>query len=551
MTRSLRAPAIVLTTLAIILTLASVAGQVTPDGRGDEGSAVWLALSLARDGDRMVAESDRARARQLTTSAPADAVESLLPAPAPARTQIYALAAAPLARALGVNGLLLLNILLLVGVMAAGSAYLAAGGEPGAALGFTLAFIAGSAIPAHVAWLGASWFNGALVFLAWFLAVYREVAPPVLPHRPGLLKGTGALGVSALLLGLVAGPEPVLAPLVVPLLILVWSREGRTTALATLALFAAGMLTAAWWSGPQLAVPAGAGTGGQIPATSFLVGRHVGLVPFFFPVLVSLGLWLAAAWRAQSWQWTLVGAAVVIAVTSVWMAPYGWAGEGAGPLGNRAFLPVTLALFFLTPAVTSWRPAAVAFLGGATFVAPMLLSPAGAARVPWVVAQQGLLRALPVEVSLSRNLPAAFELDPPRVYDLGGVRVMALDDNSWPPEPDRIWVRGGDRADFVVETDAPVQTLSLLLHALGRSRVTVSTVAARATVEVEAGTGRTVQLPVRVTRTARGYASTVRVASSGGAVPAIVVPGGSRDRRYLGVQVQFAPTTVAPAGQGQ
>ena len=47
---------------------------------------------------------------------------------------------------------------------AAGPAHLSAGGEPGPALGYTAAFIAVLGIPVQVAWLGASWFNSALVF---------------------------------------------------------------------------------------------------------------------------------------------------------------------------------------------------------------------------------------------------------------------------------------------------------------------------------------------------------------------------------------------------
>ena len=47
---------------------------------------------------------------------------------------------------------------------AAGSACLSAGGEPGPAVGYTVAFIAVLAIPVHVARLGASWLNWALVF---------------------------------------------------------------------------------------------------------------------------------------------------------------------------------------------------------------------------------------------------------------------------------------------------------------------------------------------------------------------------------------------------
>ena len=109
-TRSPRAPAIVLTTLAIALTLDSVAGQVTPDGRGDEGLATWLAESQARDDERLLTESGLTPHWELSTCAHSDAVVPVLPAGAPPRTQIFALASEPLARTLGAKGLLVLNV---------------------------------------------------------------------------------------------------------------------------------------------------------------------------------------------------------------------------------------------------------------------------------------------------------------------------------------------------------------------------------------------------------------------------------------------------------
>jgi len=60
---------------------------------------------------------------------------------------LYPLVAAPFVRVLGLNGLLVLHVLLLFGVCACGHAFLAARSRPGPALLFTLAFVALNLVP--------------------------------------------------------------------------------------------------------------------------------------------------------------------------------------------------------------------------------------------------------------------------------------------------------------------------------------------------------------------------------------------------------------------
>lgn len=109
-TRRACASAIVLATLAVALTLASIAGQVTPEGRADEGLAAWLAESLARDDERPLIGSEETLRRELFTCAHSAAVVPVLPSGAPPRTQVFALASEPLARTLGAKGLLVLQV---------------------------------------------------------------------------------------------------------------------------------------------------------------------------------------------------------------------------------------------------------------------------------------------------------------------------------------------------------------------------------------------------------------------------------------------------------
>src|SRR5205814_8377318 len=56
----------------------------------------------------------------------------------------------------------------------------------------------------------------------------------------------------------------------------------------------------------------------------FLVGRHFGFVPYFFPGLVAIGLWLASRDRGQPWR-ILVALAVAGSVLALLVfAPYSW-----------------------------------------------------------------------------------------------------------------------------------------------------------------------------------------------------------------------------------
>src|SRR5262249_16350358 len=95
----------------------------------------------------------------------------------------------------------------------------------------------------------------------------------------------------------------------------------------------------------------------------FVVGRHFGLVPYFFPAVLPLGLWLASRQRFQAFRvlafLALAGSVAALLV----FFPYTWSG-GGGPPGNRYFLSLYPVLFFLIPSA-SMGAALVAWIGGA------------------------------------------------------------------------------------------------------------------------------------------------------------------------------------------
>src|SRR5262245_22334998 len=114
------------------------------------------------------------------------------------KAMIYPLVAAPFVRLLGLNGFLVLNVLLLFGVGVCGYTFLAAGSRPGPALAFTLAFIAAACVPVYAVFLLPEVFNFALVTFAYFLWLYKEVAPR---RDGGLLTGVGSDIAAAVLIG--------------------------------------------------------------------------------------------------------------------------------------------------------------------------------------------------------------------------------------------------------------------------------------------------------------------------------------------------------------
>lgn len=113
-------------------------------------------------------------------------------------------------------------------------------------------------------------------------------------------------------------------------------------------------------------------------AVYFLAGRDVGVLPYFLPLVLGLGL--AAGLRGR---WTLPLAVLVAVVGFLWLRPFNFYG-GAGALANRYFLPLYPALWFLAgraPAerdATGRRRAAAALLvaaAAAPFLWPLWTAP--------------------------------------------------------------------------------------------------------------------------------------------------------------------------------
>jgi hypothetical protein len=145
-------------------------------------------------------------------------------------------------------------------------------------------------------------------------------------------------------------------------------------------------------------------------AVYYLVGRHVGVLPYFLPLLLGV-----LAFRRGEGRWALPLAALLAAALLFWVRPFNFYG-GGGAIANRYFLPVYPALWFL--AARPMRgvkavamPLVAAALAG-PFLWPLWNSPrafpiAGDGGYRWTSA--AARRVLPYETTLSHLKPAGQE----------------------------------------------------------------------------------------------------------------------------------------------
>jgi hypothetical protein len=600
--------AVVLT--AVVLLLVAMAAAITVDvvqsGYGvksDEATYVGMTLSLAYDHDLAYERRDLDRFWTLYGTGPEGvflkAGKALrlrldgsppflrlqkLPDPRNDRlyfgkAMIYSVAAAPFVRVLGMNGFLVFHVLLLFAVCACGYVFLRARSEPGPALAFTLAFVGAAVVPIYTVFLMPDLFNFAIVFLAYFFWLYKEVAVP----RSRWLAGTGSSVIAAVLLGVATYSKPPCAPLIAPLVVLsLWQKQwlqGFIVGLVFLAvtggLFTVNALVTGEfnyqggdrkqfygsfpfdssrdvWVQKTALVTTNDSDAESVLAPSefvgrfshnieyFLIGRHFGFVPYFFPGVVVVICWACARDRFRAWRTlTLLGLA---GSTAVWLllAPYSWSG-GGGPPGNRYFLSIYPLLFFLMPPIRSTAPALIAWAGGALFTAKILLNPFVMAKSSWEIAEHGAARQLPVELTMANDLPAMLAQPlrghiPYRNDPL--MLLYFLDAHAFPPEPPGMWVSGTGRSDIIVRTENPIHRLAFTAVSPIRTTLTISAGAAVSTIALVPDKTVNFDLPVSGVRGFNSYECLLSAQSSEGFIPHLRDPG-STDVRNLGVLLNF------------
>ena len=528
---------------------------------------------------------------------------------------IYPLAAAPFVFVFGTNGFLVLHALLLSLDLLVAYTFLAArGSTPRAALAYAVAFLAASVVPVYFVWLTPELFNVSLALWAMFLWCYKEVTP-----ASGFLGSAASDYLAAALVGVLTFSKPPHAILMAPIGTLLvlrgqWRRAlvtGVVCAAVAGGLFVANAAITGEFNyqggdrktfygrdgfpfaneretfeniGPvrgresimvgHVLVNPHTGTVFVSNVVYFLVGRFCGLLPYFFPGVLSAVLFLSR--KREPWQWLTAATVVAAALVLIVLTPFTYSG-GGGPVGNRYFLSFYPLFLFLTPPLAGMGAAAAALGVGALFTAKILLNPFYASFHPGEHAKAGPLRWLPIELTLLNDLPMA--ADPDRMKrPLGGsppVLAYFADDNAFNPEGDTFWVRGKSRADVILR--APVVEIGegrFVSKAIVKLTVEVENGADPATVTISTGAEtRTLQmksaekarvdlavtngLPYTRDENPTSYLYPVSIRAGAGFVPFLDAPPSS-DSRFLGARVRLVPeyadaeTTTwqtKPAGQ--
>jgi hypothetical protein len=194
-----------------------------------------------------------------------------------------------------------------------------------------------------------------------------------------------------------------------------------------------------------------------------LAGRDVGVLPYFLPLLLGF-----VAFQPDRGRWALPLAVAASLAAFVVLWPFNFYGGGA--LGNRYFLPLYPALWFMAarPARIAWAPA-IALLAS-PFVGLLWRDPAGfplgANGQPRYVSEVAR-RWLPYETTQS-NLPGE------QVAVGGGLWVKLLNHNVWAAgRSARLRIAGGAPADLLLGSPQPLDAIHLQLGGKAPSRLLV------------------------------------------------------------------------------
>ncbi len=576
--------------------------------KGDEATYIAMALSVAKDGDLKYKPEDYRRFVQVYGYGPNGvflkqsfdldfALRAGWPPVAIEKRAVstdteldygkpfaYAIAAAPFAALFGPGGLLLFNAVLLLACIWCAVLFCRAKAGPAAGTLIALAFIGASVVPVYLVWQTSEIFNFSLVLFAYFLWLYKEVAPPT---APAWLRHPRLDWVAVVLLGIATFSKPPNAPLLAPIVLFAWYRHQWARGVILGFVFGA---VAGGLFGANALISGDANyqggnrnyfvtrfpfdeTGkrfesGQVMATDqandenifapefliptlrhnivyFLVGRDSGFIPYFFPGAVIALLWLARIRRARPWEWLVAGGCLLAVAGTLVYTPNSWNG-GGGPIGNRYFLSIYPTLLFLVPTGAGVLGGLAAWLGGLIVVGAIFLHPFAISQAPWLIPERWPLRLLPVEFTLINNIPVALTAQQ-RAHIMVSkdpeVFLYYMDSHTYGREVSGEfvgnWLRGNATADIVVRTGQPLTYLELRLSSRVANDVEV-TLGGRTAPTEHLKPGEETRVLLRPGNTVKtlGYQVLLRIKTSAGFYPQQFEPG-STDTRFLGVFVKM------------
>jgi hypothetical protein len=490
---------ICLTLFVVLLPLTLSKPGLPTVTKADEAAFYLSSLSLWHDGDlecedldvrRLFREYYASNNLLLMSKGQGQPVYFSVPIP-------YPLAATPFVAVFGANGMVLLNAILLMGMVWMGVAYLRAYNSATVSILFTVGFYLLSTAFVYVFWLQAEVFNMAFVMVSFFLIekAFERPAPSVHRGREAWRFGLLVVGAAAAL-AIVIYSKPMLVVLALPMLYrLLSARSWRGIAMFALsgvltAVALAGLsygLTEQFWpyfaprkgisvSSPINYIERRVNLGGsqESPASpigqisqsgkelsvtlpsivrealpEFLFGRHGGLVIYMPFAVLALLLFLLHD-RRSVYRWLILASTFLAAVLFVTLVRGQWLG-GGGFVGNRYFLSVYPAFFFLIRRVQPPWVTALGYAASAVFLGPLLITPLGSV-VSHPTLQAHVRNApfplLPLEWSVVKSLSGYWYLPQPGASFYGRRDEILA-------RGEEIWVQGAKRVEMSLLSRSP------------------------------------------------------------------------------------------------
>ncbi|MGB5658213.1 MAG: hypothetical protein WBO54_01925 [Thermoanaerobaculia bacterium] len=414
---------------------------------------------------------------------------------------IYSLVAAPLVGVFGANGMVALNMLLLMAMIWMGSTYLSRFNSAPLAAIFSVGFFLLSTAFAYVFWLHPEIFNMAGVMGCLYFALH-PVDPPEFVSgrcralRRWLARPGARASLSAALLALAAYNKPMLAAVALgPLVSWAIGRQWRNivifAATGLVIVTMVGGLSVALTGHPsaylgveRMGVPVFDPS--QMPVQPvrrppaaeeqttnswywllrvpdinvselrlnlgyFLWGRHTGLLPYLPFAALSLLLFLFHRGKTAV-RWSILISLVGVAAFFLIWIPFNWHG-GGGFVGNRYFVNVYPAFLFLVTSISPTWLMGLTYAVGGLFLGPILFTPFGAP-VPEPTLQAHVrnppFRLLPLELTFRRKLPGYDGTVVSGLWIQGRRDVFkAKDDGLWihGATPVELWVYSSEKLD--------------------------------------------------------------------------------------------------------
>jgi hypothetical protein len=186
-------------------------------------------------------------------------------------------------------------------------------------------------------------------------------------------------------------------------------------------------------------------------AVYFLAGRDVGVLPYFLPLVLGF-----VAYRGDRGRWLLPWAVAVAAACFLLVRPFNFYG-GGGAIGNRYFLPLYPALWFMAGRPARAGAALLTAALAAPFLWPLWQHPAA-----FLIGEDGRYRhvstvaraLLPYETTQS-HIPGGEDAV------RHGLWVKLLNRNVSRTPSGALAVAGSERAELLVGSPTPLTGLAL------------------------------------------------------------------------------------------